>query len=93
LDARRYPSVRADIDELAKLDSGRYSVRGKLSLHGITQEVSGEAAIAVGPDGVMKVDGELTLDIREYGLEPPKVLGLRVYPEVDVRLTVIATPD
>lgn len=93
LDPRRYPTVRADIDELSELGNGRYGVRGKLSLHGITQEVSGEAAIVVGPDGVMKVDGELTLDIREYGLEPPKVLGLRVYPEVDVRLKVVATPD
>ncbi len=93
LDPRRYPTVRADIDELTEVGNGRYGVHGKLSLHGVTQEVSGEAAVAVGPDGVMKVDGELTLDIREYGLEPPKVLGLRVYPEVDVRLTVVATPD
>ncbi len=93
LDVRRYPTVRADIDELTALGNGRYGVRGKLSLHGVTQEVSGEAVVTVGPDGVMSVDGGLTLDIRDFGLNPPKVLGLRVYPEVEVRLTVVAAPD
>lgn len=93
LDARRYPTVRAEINEVTELANGRYGVRGKLTLHGVTEEVSGEAAVAVGADGVMTVDGELTLDIREFGLEPPKVLGLRVYPEVAVRLTVTAAPD
>ncbi len=93
LDVRRYPTVRAEINEVTELARGRYGVRGKLTLHGTTNEVSGEAVLAVGEDDVMTVDGELTFDIRDFGLEPPKLLGLRVHPDIAVRVRVTAAPD
>jgi hypothetical protein len=32
------------------------------------------------------------LDIRDFGLRPPSMLGLRVRPEVDVELRIVAVP-
>lgn len=93
LGSRRYPTVRAEINEVSAGEAGRVGVRGKLSLAGTTQEVSGTAAVEVGTDGTMTVDGELTLDLRDFGLDPPKMLGLRVYPDVTVRLTVHAVAE
>lgn len=92
LGSRRYPTVKAEINEVAAAEQGRIRVRGKLSLAGATQEVSGTAAVDLGSDGAMAIDGELTLDLRDFGLDPPKMLGLRVYPDVAVRLTVYAVP-
>lgn len=94
LGSRRYPTIKAEINEVTDTASpGRYGVRGKLTLNGITQEVAGVAIAEVDADGVMTVDGDLTLDMREFGLVPPRILGIRVYPEVAVRLRVVATPD
>lgn len=93
LNARRYPVIRADVGEIREGSDGRFAVRGELTLMGATREVAGEASATVDPDGALTVEGELTLDMRDFGLDPPKMLGLRVYPEVAVRLRVVATPD
>lgn len=90
---RRYPVIRADVQQVSALPGGRYGVKGELSLNGVTRPVAGEGAVDIGAAGAMQVDGEPTLDIRDFGLDPPKLLGLRVYPEVAVRLRVLATPD
>ncbi len=93
LNSRRFPTVKAEIDEVRELAAGRFAVQGELNLHGVTRAVSGEASVTVASDGSLQVEGELTLDIRQFDLDPPKLLGMRVYPDVDVRLRVSATPD
>jgi len=93
LGSRRYPTIKAQIDEVTDSAPGRYGIRGKLTLHGITQEVAGGATAQVDGADVITVDGELTIDMREFGLDPPTILGLRVYPEVAVRLRVVAVPE
>jgi polyisoprenoid-binding protein YceI len=93
LDARRYPVVRADVTQVSGPSGGRYNVSGKLSLRHVTHEVSGTAEMRMHGDGAMQVDGELTLDLRDFQLDPPKLLGLRVYPQVAVTVQIFATPE
>ena len=38
----------------------------------------------------LEIEGERVFDLRDYGLEPPRILMLKVYPEVRVRAQVIA---
>ena len=38
----------------------------------------------------MRLEGQSTFDIRDFGMEPPKILMLRVEPDVVVRIEVIA---
>src|SRR5882724_7709455 len=99
LEAKRHPLVIAEIDLVtAEVDAatgtgtGRYRVDGQLTLHGVRQPLSGTARLRVGPDGELAVAGRTRLDIREFGLRPPSMLGLRVQPEVEVELRIIATP-
>ncbi len=89
LDAQRFPTIRADVQQ-ATGGPDRYQVKGMLSLHGVTEAVAGQAKVRVDGD-TMTVDGELTLDIRAFRLDPPKLFGLRVYPDVAVRLRVHAS--
>ena len=38
----------------------------------------------------IRLAGESSFDIREFGMQPPKVLMLKVEPEVDVRVEIFA---
>jgi polyisoprenoid-binding protein YceI len=91
LDTRKYPRIRGEILEVTELDAGRrYRVRGNLSLHGVTKTVEGEVALRVVNGGNFEVEGEKTFDIRDFGLSPPRILMLQVYPDVKVRGHVVA---
>jgi polyisoprenoid-binding protein YceI len=91
MDARRFPTISGELTEMKELDGeGRYDVRGDLSFHGVTQSVDGQLTISPVDDRTIRLQGEREFDIRDFGLDPPKILTLRVYPEVNVRVEVIA---
>ena len=99
LEAKRHPLVIAEVERVtAELDdatgaaTGRYRVAGQLTLHGVRQPLTGTARLRVGPGGELAVSGRTRLDIRDFGLRPPSMLGLRVQPEVDVVLRIVAEP-
>ncbi|HEV3113660.1 MAG TPA: YceI family protein [Candidatus Binataceae bacterium] len=90
LDTRKFPRIRGEILEVTELDAKRYKVRGNLSLHGVTKTVEGEVTLSVLDDGTFEVEGEKVFDIRDFGLTPPRILMLKVYPDVTVRGRVVA---
>ena len=91
LEIERYPRIQGTVHEVRSLDSGgRYLVRGELSFHGVTRRVSGEVTIRIADDRTIEVEGEKEFDMRDYGLDPPRLLMLRVYPEIRVRARVVA---
>jgi hypothetical protein len=99
LEAKRHPLVIAEVDGVtAEVDAatgagtGHYRVEGQLTLHGARRPLGGTARLRVGPGGELAVAGRTHLDIREFGLRPPSMLGLSVQPEVDVELRILATP-
>jgi len=91
LEMRKYPRVRGRVISVKALDSGTtYRVQGELSLHGQTSPVQGDVRMRMIDDTTVEFQGEQTIDIRNFGLEPPKFLMLKVYPDVKVRGLVIA---
>lgn len=91
LQMNRYPRVRGEVLEVRHQGGNRYHVTGTLSLHGVTHEVAGEVELAAAADSEeLRIEGEQTFDMRDFGLEPPKLLMLRVYPEVKIHGNVIA---
>jgi hypothetical protein len=44
-------------------------------------------------DLTLQLAGQATFDIRDFGMEPPRVLMFKVDPEVSVRIDVVATRD
>jgi len=64
---------------------------GSLSFHGT--ELAVEASIRVQvSDGKVRLSGELETDLRHFGFEPPRVLGLAVHPEVRVAFAAVGAP-
>lgn len=92
MDPRRHPMVQADIGPVAGPVDAVAEVDGKLTLHGVCRPVHGSAWVRVEPEGALSVEGAVTLDVRRFDIRPPSMLGLRVRPEVDVRLRLHALP-
>jgi polyisoprenoid-binding protein YceI len=93
LEPERFPLIHADITAVEPADDGRHPVRGELDLHGVRRPVAGSAIMRARPDGTLRVEGRVLLDIRGFGLRTPRLFGVRVRSQVDVRLRIVATPE
>lgn len=91
VDTQRYPTIRGHLTEMVEVEStGRYRVRGELTFHGVTNEYEREMSVEGDGDGVLALEGENVFDIREFNVVPPKVLMLKVNPDVAVRVRIVA---
>jgi polyisoprenoid-binding protein YceI len=94
IDARRYPAIRGVVKDMKSQGvDGRYVVTGDLSFHGVTQTVEGEVTVSRPDDGTLIIEGERQFDIRDFNVSPPKILMLKVHPEVKVRIRVEAVGE
>jgi polyisoprenoid-binding protein YceI len=86
MDARRYPTIAGRVTDIVSDGSHPdYSVTGEISFHGQTRTFSHGMQIELREDGV-SLTGEDVFDIREFGMRPPSMLMVRVYPEISVRV-------
>ncbi|MGH3344280.1 MAG: YceI family protein [Carbonactinosporaceae bacterium] len=98
VESKRYPLISGEAREVrgageaAEGAAGRYHVRGDLTFHGVTRTVDGEITFIARGDGALVIEGEQVFDIRDFGVDPPRILTLRVHPEVKVRIRVEARP-
>lgn len=92
IDARRFPKITGSTTEL-KENGGRYQIRGDLTFHGVTRQVEGEVTISAPDERSLVIEGEQVFDIRDFGVQPPKILMLKVHPDVRVRVKVVAQQE
>src|SRR5262245_3760770 len=91
LEVRKSPTIQGQVrDVRAVADGPRCRVAGELLFHGVQRAVEGEVSLRVVDDRTLEIEGEHAFDVREHGLEPPRILMLKVHPEVRVRAHVIA---
>lgn len=94
INARRFPTIAGEVREMKPLDSsGRYEVAGDLTFHGVTRPEEGVVTLEVRDGRTLIIEGERTFDVREFDIEPPKFLMLRVHPEVAVQLRLVAEAE
>jgi polyisoprenoid-binding protein YceI len=91
IDSRRFPKITGELVSVKEGPSrGRYLVAGDLTFHGTTQHYEEEMEIT-GSDGTtVALKGSHVFDIRQFGVEPPKMMMLRVHPDVAVRVDILA---
>jgi len=91
VDTDRYPSIVGDLATLEPVgDDGHYRVTGDLSFHGVTRSVTDDLEVRLLDPCTVALGGSSSFDVRDFGLEPPKMLGLRVHPDVEVRVRIVA---
>jgi len=93
IDARRYPTIEGRLTELHETDeAGRYRVVGEITFKGVTRICEDEITFTLDGDE-LHLRGTTAFDIRDWGMEPPRILMLRVHPEVTVTLDALATRE
>ena len=94
IDARRFPSIDGVLDELRETGrDGRYLARGDLTFRGVTNSYEDEITIEQVDERTLRLVGEHIFDIREFGMDPPKIMMFRVEPEVKVRVEIVAAKN
>jgi polyisoprenoid-binding protein YceI len=93
IDARHYPTIAGRVTKVVPADAHPdYVVTGEISFHGKTKTFSHGMQIVAREDGIV-LSGEDVFDIREFGMKPPSMLMVRVYPEIAVRVELQGVPD
>ena len=93
IDAKRFPVIRGDVESVVATDeAGVYAITGTVSFRGVARRHSDTMTIELDVDGSLRLAGRSTFDIRDYGMEPPKMLMLKVEPTVQVRVEIVARP-
>jgi polyisoprenoid-binding protein YceI len=91
IDARRFPAIRGVLDEMEQSgESGEYRVAGDVAFRGVMRRCEDHMTLQMLDDRTIQLAGASTFDIRDFGMEPPRVLMLKVEPEVAVRVEIVA---
>jgi polyisoprenoid-binding protein YceI len=91
IDARRFPTIDGVVTHVECTDGdGRYRVTGDLAFRGVVRRCEDNMSITIMDDRTVRLEGEATFDIRDFGMDPPRILLLRVEPEVVVRVEIVA---
>jgi polyisoprenoid-binding protein YceI len=94
IDARRYPTIDGMLTSMERVDGdGRYRVSGDLAFRGVSRPCQDEMSVEVVDDRTVRLEGQSTFDIRDFGMEPPRILMLRVEPDVVVRVEIVAQKE
>ncbi len=94
IDARRYPTINGVLGRIERAGSnGSYRVSGEVTFRGVSRPHEDEMTIHAVDDHTIELAGTSRFDIREFGMEPPRILMLRVEPAVDIRVDIVAIKE
>jgi polyisoprenoid-binding protein YceI len=94
IESRRYPTIDGVLGRLERQgEDGSYKVSGDVTFRGVKRPHEDTMTIEAVDDQTLQLAGRSQFDIREFGMEPPRVLLLKVSPEVDVRVEIFAAKE
>jgi hypothetical protein len=93
IDSKRFPKIFGDLRELrAGSSPARYMAAGQITLAGLARRYEGE--LTPQRDGeFVRIVGDISVDVRDFGLKPMDLLVLSVEPLVRVRLHLVARKE
>jgi polyisoprenoid-binding protein YceI len=73
-EARQYPTAKFESTKITPAAGGQAQVTGKLTLHGVTKEISFPAAVSISPSG-FTLNSNFSIDRSQFGMNfgPDKV--------------------
>lgn len=94
IEARRYPTIVGDLKAMKETNQPMtYVVSGDLTFRGVTRPYEDDMMVDVADDSTVTLSGRSTFDIRDFGMQPPRILMLKVMPEVAVRVEIVAEKE
>jgi polyisoprenoid-binding protein YceI len=89
--ARLHPLVTGELAFLKETsDAGRYEITGELTFRGLTRTYTDHMTLETSATGRVRLEGECRIDLTDFSFEPPRFMMLRVHPEIDVRMVLVA---
>jgi len=90
IDIHRHPTLRAELSDWVPNGTDvTYRVLGDVTFRGVTRAEEGQMALLIQDERTVMLEGARVFDIRDYGMESPRLLSLRVYPEVTIRVAIV----
>ncbi len=90
-DTSRYPVITAVVTHGEALDvEGRYRATAQLTMHGVTKDITGDLTLTVSGT-TMTVDGQQVINVKDFGIDPPRLIILKVEPDVDLQVHIVAS--
>jgi YceI-like domain len=91
VDAGKYPNIEGVLDQISPSDgSGSYRVSGYVTFRGVRRRYEDEMTVTALDAETVQLEGRSRFDIRDFKMQPPRVLMFRVEPEVDVKVQIVA---
>jgi hypothetical protein len=92
-DVRSYPNIRCDLLKVWATDRpGRYRASIDVTAHGRSRPIEEEFTLSFEGSRLV-VEGRHTFDMRDFGVNPPRILTLKVEPEVNVEAHLVAEEE
>jgi polyisoprenoid-binding protein YceI len=89
-DASHHPTITARVTKGEALSGdGRYRAGAQLTMHGQTREISGDIQLSV-VGTTMTIDGQQVINVKDFGIDPPRLIILKVEPDVDLQVHIVA---
>ena len=89
-DVSRYPVITTRVTKGEVLEGAdRYRAVAQVTMHGHTREIEAEVQVRV-EGTTMAIDGKQVLNVKDFGIDPPRLVILRVEPEVDLNVHIVA---
>jgi polyisoprenoid-binding protein YceI len=91
IDSRRYPTILGVLKKMEPSGvEGSYRVSGDITFRGVSRQHEDLTSVSSVDGQTIELEGKSRFDIREFGMEPPRLLMARVEPEVEVRIHIVA---
>jgi len=93
-DSRRFPTIEGALRKIVQSDvTGSYRVSGDITFRGISRHHEDVMSIRSVDEQTIQLGGTSSFDIREFGMEPPHLLLLKMEPEVEIRIEIFAVRE
>lgn len=97
LNAKDHETIEYQLDGFEIVDAAegeagpRVEMRGRLTISGTELPIEFPAAIEVTGEGVIRLEGQVELDMTRFGVKPPRLMlgTLKVHDEVTVHFDVV----
>lgn len=90
MSSKAFPNIVAELTSAAfHPETNDYSVSGSVNVRGTSRLLTGRLEIRQ-RDGRVEITGERSIDVRQFGVTPPKILNFQVYPDVAIAMHLIA---
>lgn len=92
VDARHHPTIEGRLSTVEAAGRGAYRLGGEVTFRGATVAAAGDVSLEELGDGSALLHGRADFDLRDFGMQPPRALLLRVEPVVTVTIELVLGP-